>query len=50
MSAAARNVYRSLVFETPAFMDFWRHATPLDEIGRLSIGSRRLPGAARRCK
>ena len=40
MSAAARDVYRALVFETPGFMDYWRYATPLDEIGRLSIGSR----------
>src|SRR5205085_10901549 len=29
-----------LVYETPGFMDFWRTATPLDEISRLRIGSR----------
>ena len=40
MSAAARDAYRALVFESPGFMDFWRAATPIDEIGRLRIGSR----------
>ncbi len=40
MSAAAFNAYRSLVYETPAFIDFWQAATPLDEIKRLHIGSR----------
>ena len=32
--------YRSLVFETPGFMDFWSAATPIQEIKRLHIGSR----------
>jgi phosphoenolpyruvate carboxylase len=40
MSATARAEYRALVFESPGFMDFWRAATPIDEIGRLRIGSR----------
>ncbi|MBP7690900.1 MAG: phosphoenolpyruvate carboxylase [Anaerolineales bacterium] len=40
MSAVARREYRSLVYETPGFMEFWRHATPIDEISRLRIGSR----------
>jgi len=40
MSASARHAYRSLVYETPGFMDYWRAATPIDEISRLSIGSR----------
>jgi phosphoenolpyruvate carboxylase len=40
MSAAARAAYRALVFETPGFMDYWRWATPIDEISRLRIGSR----------
>ena len=40
MSASARAAYRALVFETPDFMDFWRWATPIDEISRLRIGSR----------
>jgi len=40
MSKLARQEYRALVYETPGFLDFWRTATPLDEIGRLRIGSR----------
>src|SRR5574341_686703 len=40
MSASARAAYRALVYETPGFMDYWRAATPVDEISRLRIGSR----------
>jgi phosphoenolpyruvate carboxylase len=40
LSAIARAAYRSLVYETPGFMDYWRAATPIDEISRLHIGSR----------
>jgi phosphoenolpyruvate carboxylase len=40
MSATALSAYRALVYETPGFLTFWRHATPLDEVTRLSIGSR----------
>jgi phosphoenolpyruvate carboxylase len=40
MSAQAHHTYRGLVYETPGFLDFWRTATPLDEIKRLHIGSR----------
>ena len=40
MSAIAYQSYRALVYETPAFIDFWQAATPLDEIKRLHIGSR----------
>ena len=40
MSTLARQEYRALVYETPGFLDFWQMATPLDEIGRLRIGSR----------
>ncbi|HNB53380.1 MAG TPA: phosphoenolpyruvate carboxylase, partial [Anaerolineales bacterium] len=40
MSTLARQEYRALVYETPGFLDFWQAATPLDEIGRLRIGSR----------
>jgi phosphoenolpyruvate carboxylase len=40
MSATAREAYRSLVYDTPGFMDYWRYATPIDEISRLSISSR----------
>lgn len=40
MAERAQAVYRELVFNTPGFLDFWRAATPLDEIKRLQIGSR----------
>jgi phosphoenolpyruvate carboxylase len=40
MSAAAEQSYRSLVYETPGFADFWQAATPIAEITHLHIGSR----------
>ena len=40
MSAAALKVYKSLVFNTNGFYDFWQSATPFDEIKRLRMGSR----------
>lgn len=40
MSRAAHRTYRALVYETPGFLDYWRAATPLEEITRLQIGSR----------
>jgi phosphoenolpyruvate carboxylase len=45
ISAAAHLAYRRLVYETPGFLEYWQSATPLDEIKRLSIGSR--PAARR---
>ncbi|HET9905596.1 MAG TPA: phosphoenolpyruvate carboxylase [Anaerolineales bacterium] len=40
MSSVAFRAYRGLVYETPAFIDFWQAATPLDEIKSMHIGSR----------
>jgi len=40
MAQVARATYRALVYQTPGFTEFWRAATPLDEINNLSIGSR----------
>ncbi len=40
MAAVARREYRLLVYETPGFVEFWRTATPVDEISRLRLGSR----------
>ena len=40
MSEIGLRTYRSLVYETPGFIQFWESATPLDEIKRLQIGSR----------
>jgi phosphoenolpyruvate carboxylase len=40
MAAEAQGAYRALVYSTAGFMDYWRGATPIDEITRLRIGSR----------
>jgi phosphoenolpyruvate carboxylase len=45
MAAAARDEYLALVDGTPGFLDYWRAATPIDEISRLRLGSR--PAARR---
>jgi phosphoenolpyruvate carboxylase len=36
----SRETYRKLVFETPAFYEYFRLATPIDLIERMRIGSR----------
>ncbi|MFO1319094.1 MAG: phosphoenolpyruvate carboxylase [Burkholderiales bacterium] len=40
MSGAAFAAYRSLVYETPGFVQFFRTATPITEIAEMNIGSR----------
>ena len=40
LSVEAYDVYRNLVYETPGFIDFFREATPINEIAELHIGSR----------
>jgi phosphoenolpyruvate carboxylase len=40
MGTAAREAYHDLVERTPGFLDYWRAATPIDEISRLRLGSR----------
>jgi phosphoenolpyruvate carboxylase len=40
LSQVAYNAYRSLVYETPGFNDYFRASTPLSEIAELNIGSR----------
>jgi phosphoenolpyruvate carboxylase len=40
ISAEALKTYRGLVYESPGFLEFWRAATPIDEIKNLRIGSR----------
>jgi phosphoenolpyruvate carboxylase len=40
LSASAFRAYRALVYETPGFIDYFREATPINEIGELNIGSR----------
>jgi len=40
LSQHAYRAYRSLVYETPGFNDYFRAATPINEISELKIGSR----------
>jgi phosphoenolpyruvate carboxylase len=40
MSGASLQAYRALVHHDPEFLEFWKQATPIDEIGQLKIGSR----------
>ncbi len=40
IASESRATYRALVYETPAFIDYFRQATPIDVIERMSIGSR----------
>ena len=40
LSVASMAAYRALVYETPGFVDYFRAATPINEIAELKIGSR----------
>jgi phosphoenolpyruvate carboxylase len=40
MAAASREAFLQLVERTPGFLDYWRAATPIEEISRLRLGSR----------
>jgi phosphoenolpyruvate carboxylase len=40
MSKLAYNAYEALVHKDPEFIEFWRHATPIEEISGLKLGSR----------
>ena len=40
MSTHSFAAYRTLVYETPGFVDFFRASTPINEIAELNIGSR----------
>lgn len=40
LAEVGRRAYRSLVWEEPLFVEFFRAATPVDELARLPIGSR----------
>jgi phosphoenolpyruvate carboxylase len=40
MSAAGFAAYREVVHDDPEFLEFWRQATPIDEIANLNYGSR----------
>jgi phosphoenolpyruvate carboxylase len=40
LAVTARRAYRHLVYETPGFVDWFRAATPIQEVAELNIGSR----------
>lgn len=40
MSNVSYEAYRKLVYETPRFVDYFKLATPVAELGLLNIGSR----------
>ena len=40
VATESRRTYRQLIYETPAFYDYFRAATPIDLIERMRIGSR----------
>ncbi|MFN8372772.1 MAG: phosphoenolpyruvate carboxylase [Anaerolineae bacterium] len=40
LSEGGRVAYRKFVYETPGFLDYWQRATPINELARMSIGSR----------
>lgn len=40
LSDIAYRAYRELVYETPALLEYWQQATPIDEVSQLRIGSR----------
>jgi len=40
LSEASMKAYRALVYETPGFVEYFFHATPIREIAELNIGSR----------
>ena len=40
MAETSKKTYRELVYEHPQFIDYFRHATPIDVIERMGIGSR----------
>ncbi|HEY7590224.1 MAG TPA: phosphoenolpyruvate carboxylase [Candidatus Limnocylindrales bacterium] len=48
LAASARKAYRALVYDDPGFAEFFRAATPIEEIARLRLGSRPAARAAAR--
>jgi phosphoenolpyruvate carboxylase len=40
LSAAAYQVYRQFIYDTPDLLTYWQQATPIAEISQLRIGSR----------
>ncbi len=40
LAESGRRAYRSFVYETPGFADYWQQATPINELANLPISSR----------
>jgi phosphoenolpyruvate carboxylase len=40
LAELGRVAYRSFVYETPSFLDYWQQATPIRELSLMQIGSR----------
>ncbi len=40
LSQVAFNAYREFVYETPAVLEYWQEATPINELSGMRIGSR----------
>jgi phosphoenolpyruvate carboxylase len=40
LSTDACRLYRGFVYDTPAFLDYWRASTPVQELEQINIGSR----------
>ncbi len=40
LAEEGRRAYRALVYETPGFLDYWRQATPIEQLPHLPIASR----------
>jgi len=40
IAEASEKEYRNFVYETPGFLEYWRQATPINELNFLHIGSR----------
>jgi len=40
LAEEGQRAYRALVYETPGFLDYWRQATPIEQLPHLPIASR----------
>ncbi len=40
LARAGEHAYRSFVYETAGFLEYWQQATPINELARMPIGSR----------
>ena len=40
LSQTSQDAYRTFVYETPGFLEYWQQATPINELASMPIGSR----------